>query len=322
VARIVVPEHFDSRYLATLLPKGEPAVVLDKLFTAVPHDPEVAELLLCSLNSLLTWCQLELRGRTQLGQGVLEVKKADWAGVLVLNPETMSEEEASELAKLFGPIRSERTPPIDEDLIRVARVKFDTAYLKVTGADDPQTLQARIEEEFRAARSERHERARSVLGQRTTPARRLTANVDAYAAKIAASLEPFPDPRNYAPALREGELQGKLIAVTGPIDGPITLGEDLFTQGEVLVGDRSVASAGDVQAAQYVRGVLLHDPDLSAVQVPPEAALRATLDAWEAAIAAWRQRLDKAASGVLSAIQDERLRAEIRDRALTLLHAV
>jgi hypothetical protein len=276
VARIAIPEHFDSRYLATLLPKGEPAVVMDKLFTAIPNDPQAAESLLWSLNSLLTWYQLELRGRTQLGQGVLEVKKADWAGVLVHNPATIAKQDALELADLFKPIRNQRTSPADEDIIRLERVRFDIAYLRVLGGSFPETLRARVEEEFRAARSERRERARSVIGQRTTPARRLTANVDAYAAKIAAGLDPFPDPRNYAPAMREGELQGSLIAISGPIDGPITLGEDLFTQGQVLVGDRVVASAGDLQVAQYVRGALLHDPDLPAVQVPPEAPLRTT----------------------------------------------
>lgn len=317
--RIVVPEHFDSRFLATLLPTGSKQVVLDTLYSITPHSPSAGELLHLALNSLLTWYQLELRGRTQHGEGVLKVKIADWESVLVLNPVNLDKALARELVGAFKPLLNAQATSISEELVKPERAAFDRLYLEAIGMPDPEDFRLAIERELRAAISERKERARSVDAAKATKSavKRVTANVDAFASRIASSLEPFPDPRTFA----ENET-GATILITTPIEGTLELGEDLLTQGQVLAGGEMVASAGDLRTAEYVRGTLLHDPELSVVQLPDPAQLADALGRWEEAVIEWHARFDETTDKVLNSIADVRLRAEIRHRALVLLHAV
>jgi hypothetical protein len=317
--RVVVPEHFDSRFLATLLPSGSKQVVLDTLYSITPHSPLAAEMLHLSLNSLLTYYQLELRGRTQHGEGVLKVKIADWESVLVLNPAKLDKALSRELREAFKPLRGLQTVSILEELARPERVTFDRLYLRAIGIPDPENFRVRLERELRAAIGERKERARSVDAAKASKsaAKRVTANVDAFASRIASSLEPFPDPRTFAE--NEG---GATVLVTTPIEGTLELGEDLLTQGQVLAGGQVIASAGDLRTAEYVRGVLLHDPELSVVQLPDAEQLPHALSRWEEAVVEWHARFEKTTDKLLNSIADVRLRAEIRHRALVLLHGV
>lgn len=317
--RIVVPEHFDSRFLATLLPPSSKQVVLDTLYSITPNSPSVSKLLHLALNSLLTWYQLELRGRTQHGEGVLKVKIADWESVLVLNPTSLDKALYRELIEAFEPLLSPHTTSISDELTRPERAVFDRLYLKAVGMPHPEDFRLSIERELRAAIGERKERARSVDAAKATKSavKRVTASVDAFASRIASSLEPFPDPR----AFTEDEI-GATVLVTTPIEGPLELGEDLLTQGQVLAGGQVVASAGDLRAAEYVRAVLLHDPELSVVQLPASEQLADVLDRWEEAVVEWHARFDETTDKVLNSIADVRLRAEIRHRALVLLHGV
>jgi len=317
--RIVVPEHFDSRFLATLLPASSTQIVLDTLYSIIPQSSEDAELIHLSLNSALTWYQLEQRGRTQHGEGVLKVKVADWESVLVLNPAKIDKALARNLVEAFEPLKEFQKTSVTEELVRPERVAFDLLYLEALGIPDPKEFRLTVERELRAAISERKERAHSVDAAKATKTaiKRVTTSVDAFASRIASSLEPFPDPRTFA-----GSETGATVLVTTPIEGALELGEDLLSQGEVLSGGQVVASAGDLRAAEYVRGVLLHDPELSVVQLPDPDHLQATLSRWEEAVIEWRGRFDEATDKALNAIADVRLRAEIRQRALVLLHAV
>jgi hypothetical protein len=316
--RLVVPEHFDRRFLAALVPSEHDAVVIDTLYSIAPKRAEDAELMLASLNSLLTWYQLELRGRTQHGEGVLKVKIADWDGLLVLNPDAIGGDVRQSLLSSFSPLAGRPAEAVDQDLARPDRVAFDESYLRLIGAPGPE-WRLTVERELRAAMGERHERARSVDTAKAAKAltRKVSAGVDAYASRVAGAVEPFPDPRTGA----VGADEGQLILVSTPWQGALTVGEDLFTQGHVLAGDLAIAHAGELAAAQYVRAVLLHDPETSAVQVPAGRDLRATMQTWQDDVDAWRERFDQAAAGVVAGIADARTRRQVRDRALSLLHA-
>jgi hypothetical protein len=318
-SRIIVPEHFDERFPATLLAAGDDAVVLDKLFIVTPHDDADAMLLLAGLNSILSWYQFEYRGRTQLGEGVLELKRADWAGLLVANPQALDDAKRGAVLEAFASLAELDITSVDDELAREERVAFDTAYLEAMGIDCPDAARTELERALRAAMSERKERAGSVADAKATRAtsRRVPANVDAYASRIAADMETYPDPRTFVPDGAERSL----IIVAGPVEGTLTIGDDLLTQGDVFAGDHTVASAGDMQSARFVRGALLQDPELSSVEVPTDAALDNTLDAWEAAIREWRDEFTKVFERAAGALIDDRMQGRVRKRALALLHA-
>lgn len=319
-ARIVVPEHFGERFPATLLDVNDNAVVLDKLFTIAPPNREVALLTLAGLHSTLSWYQFEMRGRTQLGEGVLELKRADWDGLLVANPDRLASGPRTEILSAFDALCGRKTADVDEMLADPDHVALDLAYLTALGIDDADSVRIELERDLRSSMAERQERAASVASAKASKAtvKRVSTNVDAYASRIAANAEPFPDPRNFVP-------QGcgeELILVSGPVEGELTIGEDLLTQGDVYAGDHRVASAGDLIAAQFVKQVLLHDPDLTAVPLPAgDGALGSAMAAWEEATAKWRTDFDAVFKRTAGAIVDDRMRADVRDRALRLLHA-
>jgi hypothetical protein len=72
--RIIFPEHIDKRYVFTLLDADDESVVIDKLYLFEGGKKEDGAFIHAALNSLYTWYQIELRGRSQLGQGVLETQ--------------------------------------------------------------------------------------------------------------------------------------------------------------------------------------------------------------------------------------------------------
>jgi len=318
--RIVVPEHFDRRFAASLLTAERDDVVLDKLFAVTPERESDAELLLAGLHSLSTLYQIEFRGRTNLGEGVLEMKRADWDGLLVIAPASLDEDARERILKAFEPLRERTIGTIAAELADPDRVLFDTVMLDALGVNDPEGVRITMERELRAAISERRERAASVRDAKVSRAtvKRVSTNVDAYASRIAAGLEPYPDPRSFVSG---GEEQ--LILISGPIEGELTIGEDLLTQGDVFAGGQRVAAAGDLQRAQFVRGVLLHDPELTTVAVPAsDAALDDALTAWRDAAKEWRIGFDAQLNRTAGALGDQRTRDQVRDRALVLLHAL
>lgn len=316
--RIAVPEHFDTRFVATLIPAGEDAVVLDTLYNVAPRSPAFASVIAASLNSALTALQLEMRGRTQHGEGVLKVKIADWEGLLILNPESLSRGAGRELLRAFRPLIEREVEALDAEMANPDRVAFDETYLRLLHDDEPAAMRVGIERDLRSAVNERRERSKSVAAAKAgrTATRRVAASVDAFASRMAAVTEAFPDPRTYLPHGAPTDL----VLVSQPFDGRISVGEDLFSQGDVLAGDQRIASTGDLRAAQFVRSVLLHDPELNAIGVPVADHLPDVIADWENAVSEWRRGFESTCERMLSTFEDSRLREQIRERALTLLH--
>lgn len=316
--KIIIPEHHDRRYVATLLPAEESAVVIDKLFVVELSAVADAEVVLASLNSSLTWYQLELRGRTQLGEGVLEVKVPDLAGLLVVNPTALRKSDRSQLLKAFEPLKARRVSSSLELLADPSQVVFDTRYLESVRVHGLENVRLTVGRELRAAVAERSERRESVAGEKLdSQRRRVTPSVDAYASRVAAKMEAFPDPR----ALVRRAAAKEMIAIAHSENGRIRVGDDLFTHNDVFVGDERVATAASPRGAQFIRGALLRDPDLTAVAVPVEPDLTDVMGKWEYQVAEWQAKFDAVLARVLLGIPDERTRNAIRDRALALLHA-
>lgn len=318
--RIIVPEHVDTRYPATLIgPRHASVVVIDKLYTIEPHDMKRALLLLASLNSVLTWYQLELRGRTQLGQGVLELKKPDWEGILILNPAQTESSTIRSLLTRFKPLQDKHETDALSALADPERAAFDIAYLSAIGIPAADEARSEVERELRAAIGERHERRESVRSEREqgVKGRRVSANIDAYAARIAAVIHSYPDPRT----LVSNGTPTTVIPITGPVDGTVTVGTDLFSLGQVLVDGERVADTSSDSSARFVRAVLLHDPSMNEVRVPDEPQVTVIIDRWEEECRAWREQFAQRTASILESITDERVRKAARLRALALLHA-
>jgi hypothetical protein len=318
-ARIVFPEHIDRRYVFTYIPADDDSVVIDKLYTCEPFDEHSAALIHASLNTLFSWYQVELRGRSQLGEGILELKKPDFAGVYVLDPSAVRLTQGREILKAFADLLNTGAGPSLGELGTAERRAFDLAYLRACGFTAPDRMLQQLEQRLRDLAGERAERRLSVADAKVSR-RKITnvaAVIDAYAARLAASVEPHPDPRDFIPEHAERES----IPILGPVDGALEIGVELFNQGEVYAGETCVARTGSIRAAQFVRGVLLVQPDLTQVDVPSGGALQAPIEAWNNESKVWQKRFAQAASRLLKGIDDARTRQAVEDRALRLLHA-
>jgi hypothetical protein len=321
MGRLVIPEHFDQRFLTTALTEAaEGLVVIDKLFVVIPDDLANRPPLCAAMNSLLTWYQLELRGRTQLGEGVLEVKIPDIAGTLVLDPSLLTIKDAQRLADAFAPIAKRPTGTVTEELQLDDRAEFDRVYLQLIGvkASDVEDVRTVLARELREAMAERRTRAESVADQKAqrTPKQRVSRAVDAFAARIVTSIDPYPDPRHYITVIAMTEP----VAIH-PFEGQMTLGEDLFDQGTVFAGTEVVAKTRDIEAARWVRAVLTLDPAQTVVDVPDIDSVKRALESWTVEIDRWWIEFTASRLSVVAQITDERTVQAVTLRALQLAHA-
>jgi len=317
--RIVFPEHIDRRYVFTFVEKADESIVIDKLYLIELHDHKDAHLIHASLNSLLTWYQVELRGRSQLGEGVLELKIPDFAGLLILNPNKISASQKKDLLRAFAEVPSPGEGPSLSELGTAQRYAFDLTYLKTCGFKKPEALLLRLEHSLRALAGERSERKLSVADAKISR-RKMTnvaASIDAYASRLAASIEPHPDPRTFV----EDGVATETVTILAPVDGALEVGLELFNQGEVFAGGTCIARASTILAAQFVRGVLLVQPELSHVEVPKPRDLEKVMNEWMRASRTWHKRFQGAAEKSLVGLDDLRTRTSIEQRALRLLHA-
>jgi hypothetical protein len=270
-------------------------------------------------NSLFAWYQVELRGRSQHGEGVLKVKLPDYRGIQLANPATISPARKDAVLAAFSELSGVGAGPSLEELGSSQRLAFDLAYLRACGFPRPQEIVVLLEQELRALAGERVERKLSVADVKISrrKATKVAASVDAYAARIVASMSPFPDPRTFIDA--DDDFID--VAITGLVDGPLAVGIELFDVGEVTSGGKCIARADNVTAAHIVRAILLIDPNTSIVKVPKGAGLQKMHKEWQAAIKRWRVELLKVSEQVLAGVSDLRRRDAVNARALSLTHA-
>lgn len=318
--RLVVPEHFDQRFIATALTGPiQNHVVIDTCYVVECHDPSHQEILLASLNSLMTWYQIELRGRTQHGEGVLKVKIPDFSGIMVIDPAKLSVDEKAELLAAFDPVAHRKTLVVQEELDQEDRTNFDTTYLKIAGIpknslDNTRTLVAR---ELREAIAERRIRPESVseFKAQRAPKQRASRVVDAFAARIISSIPPYPDPRHNLP------VDAYFVPVAiNEFDGLITLGGGLFESGMLFAGSDVIATTNSLIEARFVRAVLTIDPQLRTVDIPTDGLDRAIAQ-WTLDVAVWWKEYSAALALQTEQIADHKIIEAIKRKTLELAHA-
>jgi hypothetical protein len=317
--RIAFPEHLDRRYVFTLIGHGDPSVVIDTLYLFEPYAAENAAAIHAALNTLSTWYQVELRGRSQHGEGVLKVKIPDYNGITLLNPTALDREQCRRILDAFAHVLDPGSGHSLDELSNPARRAFDLTYLELCGFTDPEASYQRFEQELRALAGERSERRLSVTEAKVSR-RKITnvaASIDAYATRVAALLPPHPDPRVFVP---EG-VRMDVVPVLADPAGSLEVGTELFNHGEVLAGGMCVVRTGSSFAAQFVRGVLLVQPELSSIEVPVQPALESIVTKWNEESRQWHWRFQAASNRTLTGL-DSRTKLIIEQRALKLLHAI
>ena len=193
--RIVLPEHHDRRYVFTLVDAKDSSVVIDTLYSFASADESEAPFIHAGLNSLLAWYEVELRGRSQHGEGVLKVKLPDYRGIMLANPATVTAKQKAVVMVAFSQLSGTASGPSLDELGSPERLAFDLAYLRACGFAKPEEALILLEQELRALAGERIERKLSVSEAKISrrKATNVAASVDAYAARIVTMIQPYPD---------------------------------------------------------------------------------------------------------------------------------
>jgi hypothetical protein len=320
--RLVLPEHFDQRFIATAIAEDvDDYVVIDTCYLVECHNPAMQGHVLACLNSMLTWYQIELRGRTQHGEGVLKVKIPDFQGLLILDPSTMTSAEAQSLQNTFSPVAHRKTLVVAEELTDESRAAFDRSYLQLSGIASGEVEGTRmlIARELREAMSERRTRPESVadLKAQRAPKQRITRQIDAFAARIVSQLPLYPDPRTFFDILAI-----ETAPITIPeFSGPLTQGSGLFESGHVFAGSAVIAATESADAARFIRTVLTLDPDQRIVDLPHEDTLATAIKRWSSEVDAWWTEFLGVEKVVVGQIIDPKLASAVRNRALEIAHA-
>ncbi len=118
------------------------------------------DLIAALLNSTLSYWLMEMRGRTNLGEGVLQFSRQDMADFPIIRPDIFPEAEREELARLFQGLSQQPILPIAAEVKRPERVLLDELILKRLTPDNPRIIRERLVDSLLQGVDERHERAR------------------------------------------------------------------------------------------------------------------------------------------------------------------
>lgn len=317
---LVVPEHFDQKFIASELSgDDENRVVIDKCYMIQCKKHEHKRFVLMALNSLLTWYQIELRGRTNLGEGVLEVKIPDFSGILVLDPNRVEEEDATELMAAFSHLLERRTLPVVEELASEDRTAFDESYLRIVGLPKKKVSSTRflIARELREAMAERRNRPDSVAEKKSIskPRQKVSRVIDSLAALVTSKLSPYPDPRHH---VSPGACVAPLPVEA--FEGTLTIGAGFFETGVVFAGGQQVAVTRSDNEARFVRAVLTIDPQLKSVDLP-DAGVDLAIVMWAKDVTEWCNEFARIYGAVAQKLTDDKVAEAVWVRALELAHA-
>jgi hypothetical protein len=318
--RLVIPEHIDQRFIATaLVGSFKNHVVIDTCYVVECNDPSHQLLLLAALNSLLSWYQIELRGRTQHGEGVLKVKIPDFKGVMVLDPSTLPENELAAFTAAFDPLLRRKTLIVQEELGQEDRTYFENTYLRLAGIPKKRIDEMRslITRELREAMAERRTRPESVaeLKAQRAPRQRTSRVIDAFAARIISSIPAYPDPRHSVP-----NACSTIPVSISAFEGTLTVGSGLFDSGIVFAGVEKIAVTNSPYEARFVRVVLAIDPELRTVEVPT-SNLAEILKQWWQDVTVWWDEFSAAFTLNTEQITDPTIVEAVKSKALELVHA-
>lgn len=160
-AELLCNRFFDQRYFFA---RCHGTLVEDQTFYGFRRhagSPWTADFIAALLNTTLSCLLVELRGRRNLGEGVLQFARADMAAFPLPHPARFSPARQAEIAEAFHAMGRRAILPMTEETAMPDRRALDRAVLKAAGWDPAlgdhlaECLLARMRERIRLARSGR-----------------------------------------------------------------------------------------------------------------------------------------------------------------------
>ncbi len=128
----VIPKAPWQRHFVAYGPMG--VLVDQRLYGLYDVDPRVDfELLVAAMNCSLTFLSFEINGRTNLGQGVLDLAASDISRSFIIDPDSLNNERKRDLRIASHALREKPLGSIAEELEGVHRKTIDTILMEHIG---------------------------------------------------------------------------------------------------------------------------------------------------------------------------------------------
>jgi hypothetical protein len=267
------------------------ALVLDNFYYSQPPDglPH-PDALAAAANLSFTHVMAEVFGRRAAGDGVLHTYIRELSRLPILDPMTLTGDQADHLVGLFEPLADRPQLPISEELQQADRQKLDLFGMRLLVGDEAaEAAREEIDTALRALALERATKAASGRVAQERARRRLRFDPAPVAARVLEDVGPPPT------ITEEIESYGDGLG-TISVDIPehdratsVGVGSTLLDEGMVLVNDQSLIAAPSPEHAEAIVGAIRVDPELAGPLVLPERPTDAdkARRSWEAKWNEW-----------------------------------
>ncbi|EQB62764.1 MAG: N-6 DNA methylase [candidate division Zixibacteria bacterium RBG-1] len=131
---IIFRRFFDVKFNLPLLPDR----IFDNqtFYGLCIQDPNYAKVLAAILNSTLSALFIEISGRLNLGEGVLQYAVYEAGQLLVLDPDRISQEDKKKLQIIFDQMSKRPTLPIFQEIEQEDKQKLDEIIFNILGLSE------------------------------------------------------------------------------------------------------------------------------------------------------------------------------------------
>lgn len=134
---LLISQFVDKRFFFPI--KGSFAVA-NTFFVVSAKSPEDADTLAAFLNSSLYALETEIKGRVNLGEGLLTVYGPDIDAMLIPDPKSISPENKRKIESAFNEIKNRTILPVEKEIKERSRNRLDKAVLEALGLDPDKYL--------------------------------------------------------------------------------------------------------------------------------------------------------------------------------------
>ena len=142
----LISRFIDQRFFIPALIHTE---IADTFFIGESINEENSSLLRALMNSTLYYFEIELKGRVNLGEGLLTFYGPDIKSTLVINPDHISHYSQANILKTYKALQKRKIKNISEEVKQKDRRALDAAVLEALGLDPerylPQIYQGLVE---------------------------------------------------------------------------------------------------------------------------------------------------------------------------------
>ncbi|MFY7070273.1 hypothetical protein ACOQFV_30820 [Nocardiopsis changdeensis] len=231
----------------------------------------------------------EVYGRRGGGDGVLHTYIRELEQMPIINPLKFTTSQAEDLVELFERLSNRPVLPIDDELRQADRQEFDSWAMRYLFGPDADDAARAVERSIRDLVMERTQRTVSGREQQQKAVRRTVFDPVPIAARILVDNGVPPKIGDFLPSEESSAEMTIILDVPAHEVLPVTLGETLLDQGDVLIGSNKLMDTPSEAHSQALVALLTVNPKFTGeFAIPVESSVVAdAVSNWSEAWRIW-----------------------------------